>query len=337
MNDEQYWRSEPLVEVLHGTFGFHPGWRAVHGEGRIYAGTFTATPEAKQYTRAVHMQGDTIPVTVRFSYAFPDRPNMPAAGQCGMATRFYLPNGQVTDLIGLSSALFPFPTPEDVLDLLSTLRDPATGELDPARAQPWIADHPATARALQINQSKPPWANLAQAEFHCMHAFRFVNDAEEARYARYQWIPEAGRASTTIEELRQRGESYFFDDLEERLRSAPVAYSLELQLAEEGDPTNDPSAPWPEEREIVTIGRLELTRPTSNEEIGDPVMMHDPTRVTDGIETPDDPVLHARRGVYEASVADRTGGWKGREGALEREAAQKREAAERANPPTAEG
>ena len=148
-----------------------------------------------------------------------------------------------------------------------------------------------------------------------------MNAAEEARYARYYWIPEAGHASATIEELHQRGESYFFDDLEDRLRSAPVAFSLVLQLAEEGDPLNDPSAPWPEGREMVTIGRLELTRPTSNEEIGDPVMLHDPTRVTDGIETSDDPVLHARRGVYEASVADRTGGWKGREGALEREAA----------------
>ena len=47
-------------------------------------------------------------------------------------------------------------------------------------------------------------------------------------------------------------------------------------------------------------------------------MMHDPTRLTDGIEPSDDPVLAARRGVYEVSVANRTGGWKGRLAALER-------------------
>jgi catalase len=60
-------------------------------------------------------------------------------------------------------------------------------------------------------------------------------------------------------------------------------------------------------------------RPTSVEEIGDPVMMHDPTRLTDGIEASDDPILAARRGIYEVSVAHRTGGWKGRQAAMERE------------------
>ena len=114
MNHEQYWRSEQLVDLLHETFGFHPGWRAVHGLGRMYTGTFTATPQAKQYTRAVHMQGDPTPVTARFSYSFPDMPGRPAAAQSAMATKFYLPNGAVTDLIALSHTLFPFRTPECV-------------------------------------------------------------------------------------------------------------------------------------------------------------------------------------------------------------------------------
>ena len=48
------------------------------------------------------------------------------------------------------------------------------------------------------------------------------------------------------------------------------------------------------------------------------MMLHDPTRLTDGIEASDDPILAVRRGVYEVSVAHRTGGWKGRLAALER-------------------
>ena len=48
-------------------------------------------------------------------------------------------------------------------------------------------------------------------------------------------------------------------------------------------------------------------------EIGDPVMMHDPTAVTDGIEvSPDDQIIAARRGAYLVSVAQRTGGWQQR-------------------------
>jgi hypothetical protein len=60
----------------------------------------------------------------------------------------------------------------------------------------------------------------------------------------------------------------------------------------------------------VIVGRLELVRLITVAEIGDPVMMHDPTAVTDGIEfSPDDQILAVRRGAYLLSVAERTGGW----------------------------
>ena len=47
-------------------------------------------------------------------------------------------------------------------------------------------------------------------------------------------------------------------------------------------------------------------------------MLQDPTRGTDGIELTDDPILAARRGICDASVARCTGGWKGRQAATER-------------------
>jgi catalase len=67
---------------------------------------------------------------------------------------------------------------------------------------------------------------------------------------------------------------------------------------------------WPTDRERVVVGRLELFRRTNEDEIGDPVMLHDPTAVTDGIEvSPDDQIIAVRRGAYLVSVAERTGGW----------------------------
>jgi catalase len=44
--------------------GFHPGYRRVHAQGLYYAATFGATPEAKKLSRAVHLQGQPVPVTV---------------------------------------------------------------------------------------------------------------------------------------------------------------------------------------------------------------------------------------------------------------------------------
>jgi hypothetical protein len=65
--------------------------------------------------------------------------------------------------------------------------------------------------------------------------------------------------------------------------------------------------------EIRRVRRLELLRPITEVEIGDPEMMHHPTAVTDGIEiSPDDQIIAARRGAYLVSLAQRTGGWQRR-------------------------
>jgi catalase len=178
--------------------------------------------------------------------------------------------------------------------------------------RPWIAN------AFQLAKAVPYPVSLAQTAFHAIHAFRFVNSADEGQYARYHWEPEAGIAGQPLKELQKQPPSYLFEELEARLRKAPVVFNLVLQLAKDGDPIDDPTALWPDDRPRVTIGRLEIIRTTTVEEIGDPVMLHDPTRLTDGIEPSDDAVLAVRRGVYEVSVAHRTGGWKGRLAALER-------------------
>jgi catalase len=319
MAPSQYRRAADLVEMIHENFqGFHPGFRGVHAQGRYYAAVFKATPEAKKLSRAVHLQGQPVPVTVRHGHSASGNPWGPAVTP-SMAVKFYLPDGTVTDLIGLTIPLFFGRTPDEVLEGLKILKpDPATGKPDEKKLMQYLATRPWIANSFKIAKSLPYPISFAQTAFHAIHAFKFVNAADEAQYARYHWEPEAGEAGQTLEELQKQPPSYLFEELEARLRKAPVVFNLVLQLAQEGDPTDDPTAPWPEDRSRVPIGRLELVRPTTVEEIGDPVMLHDPTRLTDGIEPSDDPVLAVRRGVYEVSVAHRTGGWKGRLAALER-------------------
>jgi catalase len=236
-----------------------------------------------------------------------------------MAVRFYLPDGTTTDLVSLPIPLFFARTPEETLEFLEAVRpDPTTGEPDPKRVGPFLANRPWVAHAVQLAKSLPASLSLAQTTFHMLHAFRFVNEKDEAHYARYHWEPEAGTAGQALEDLQKQPPNYLFEELEERLRKGPVIFNLVLQLAGDGDPLDDPNAPWPDNRPRVQIGQLKIVRTTTVEEIGDVVMMHDPTRLTDGIEASDDPVLAARRGVYEVSVAYRTGGWKGRMAALGR-------------------
>jgi catalase len=319
MNHGQYRIAAKLVDMIHQDFqGFHAGYRGVHAQARYYAATFKAAPAAKQLSRAIHLQGEVVPVTVRHSNRTSGNPFGPANSP-SIATKFHLPDGTVTDIVALPIPLFFARTPEETYEFLQAVRpDPATGKPDEDRLGQFLGARPWVANAVRLAKSLPAPVSFAQTSFHALHAFRFVNAADEAQCARYHWEPEAGVAGQTPEELQKQPPSHLFEELEARLRKGPVTFSLVLQLAQDGDPTNDPSAPWPADRRRVEIGRLKLTRPTTIEEIGDPIMMHDPTRVTDGIEVSDDPILAVRRGVYEVSVAHRTGGWKGRMAALER-------------------
>jgi catalase len=106
MNHGQFDKSDQLVAAVHrAEGGIFAGFRAAHAFGRFYAGTFTATPAAKTLSRAAHFQGRPVPVTARLSGASGD-PSKKPSNIVAMATKFYLPDGTTTDLIGITLPAF---------------------------------------------------------------------------------------------------------------------------------------------------------------------------------------------------------------------------------------
>ncbi len=314
MNHGQFYKADKLVEAVHkNAGGIFAGFRGAHAFGRIYQGTFTPTPLAKTVSRAAHFQGPPVPATARLSAVSGD-PNQKPENVVAMATKFYLPDGTITDLIGITLPAFFAGTPEEFFGFEEARTvDPTTGKVDMAKLLAYLVKHPNAARVVQALQIQLAPMSLAQTSFRALHAYRFSNVAEESRWARYHWEPEAGVAGQPVEELAKKPHDYLFDEFETRLKRNTVAFTLDLQFAEEGDSLDDPSATWPDDRDRVTVGRLELIRLITLEELGDPVMMHDPTRVTDGIEVAQqDQIIALRRGAYMLSVAQRTGGWQKR-------------------------
>jgi catalase len=300
----QYRYAPALVNTIHVMRGFHPGFRAVHALGRIYRGTFTASGDGAALTRAAHFQpGAVVPATTRHSMNAGD-PEAPPNGIVAMGIKFYLDDGTVTDMVGLNLPVFPFARPEDILELA------AAGDGPDAQAA-YVAAHPKFAAALKLIQAtmQAP-KSLAETAYNTIHAFWFENAAGERRAGRYRWEPEAGVSGQPPAALEGLPNDVLFTEFEERLAQGPVRYALHLTLAEAEDDLTDPTTPWPENRERVLLGHLALQRRTSTAEIGDPIMIHDPTRLTDGIDATDDPILHVRRGVYEVSAVNRGAGWK---------------------------
>jgi catalase len=93
--------------------------------------------------------------------------------------------------------------------------------------------------------------------------------------------------------------------MEERLRSGPAGFELWLVIGEADDPVDDPTAPWPEGRRRVAAGRIEVERVIDDPERDGEIVVFDPVNVIDGIELPEDPILHARSRAYSVSAARR--------------------------------
>lgn len=297
-------QSEQLVEAMNAIHGVHPGMRTVHAKGVCCQGTFTPNPRAGELCIAAHFQAE-VPVTVRFSGGSgkPTRADG-AKDERGMAAKFDLPDGSTTDMVSLTLPVFFVKTPEDFLNFLHAQRpDPTTGKPDLERIGTFVKEHPVTQRAIGFTMLSLSPASFANCTFHGIHAFRFLGTDGVRRYVRYRWVPEAGEASLTDPETRALGRDYLREDLVKRLQEGEVAFELVLQLAEDGDDPDDPTTPWPEEREIVTAGRLVLNRFARNE--CDP-MIFDPNRLTHGVEASGDPILEARSPAYSISFGRRT-------------------------------
>lgn len=308
--NSQYRLAAEIVEKIHAVLGKFEGYRTLHADGRFYRGSFRASANAAGYTRAVHMRGAEIPVTVRFSKGGGD-PFAHFSATVGMATRFYLPDGRVTNLVMLSQKLFVARSIDQFIALVEAAAPLTPGgpvNLEGLRAI--LPDHPNAAAVFKMRSESLAPVSFAHTTFHAVHAFNLVNVAGQVTPARFHWSPVAGEEGQPAADLGALDVAVLFDELAARLTREPVAFDLVLELAEPEDILDDPTHLWPEGRRRVTIGRLTLVAPTSEAEIGDRVMNHDPSMLVDGIEPTGDPILQIRRGVYEVSAALRSGGWR---------------------------
>lgn len=306
----QYRQAAEIVEKIHAVLGRFPGYRTLHADGRLYRGTFKAYPAAQTYSRAVHLQGDEIPVTVRFSKGGGD-PFAHFSATVGMATRFYLEDGRVTHLVMLSQKLFVARSIDQFLALIEAAAPLAPGRppnIEGLRAI--LPQHPNSAAVLKMRAESPAPVSFAHTQFHAVHAFLLSNKDGLTTPARMHWTPVAGIKGQPVQQLAHQDVSTLFNEMDERLKENPSEFELELELAEPGDVLDDATLLWPEGRKRIAIGRLIISAPTTEQEFGDPVMNHDPTALVDGIDTTDDPIIQIRRGVYEMSAALRSGGWR---------------------------
>lgn len=298
-----------IVDAMRALAGPHPGFRPVHAKGLVCSGTFRASPDAYRITRAPHFSGPPVSTIVRFANANgnPDvhdgAPNVRS-----MAVKFQLPDGNSADILANSVEGFVASTPEDLLEFLRAQLPGAGGRPDPEAVPRFLAAHPGGRAFVERLMKKPVPASYAQATYHAEHAFRFTAADGTSRFGRYRFLPQAGEAFLSLDDAGKRDPSFLRQELEGRLRNGPVAFRLLLQVAELGDPTDDVTALWPDNRPLIELGRLDVTAISPTSAADEKRLIFDPSNRTDGIDLSADPILNARSAAYSISYDRRTKG-----------------------------
>jgi catalase len=295
-----------VIDAVNEVFGRHAGLRALHACGVLLEGTFTATPEGRALTRARHMEGDPVRVTARVSNGSGD-PASPdyAPDVRGLALKIYLPDGTKTDIVAQTAPRFPVRTPEGFVEFVRA-SEPGLGQL--VKLPRFLLRNPRAVPGLPANLAalRPP-ASYATLRYYAIHSYRWTDAEGGSRSVRYRLVPEAGVEAVSPREAKRRGRAYLRDEIVERVGRGPVRFTLEVQIAAAGDPVDDPTFPWRDDRETVAAGTVELTGVDTTREGDGDVLVFDPTRVVDGIELSDDPILRYRRDAYSASIERRSG------------------------------
>jgi catalase len=280
--------------------GPHPGFRPAHAKGILLTGEFKPFPEAVSLTRAPHIQRASTPVTVRFS----DFAGIPTvadndpqnAGPRGFAVRFHLAEHVHTDIVGHSVDSFPARSAEELLEFLNALiaTDPAGPH--PNAIEQFLGTHPAALAFVQA--PKPIPSSFARESFYAVSAFRFTNAGGAIRYGRYRVVPVAGNEYLDNASAAGRTPNFLFDEIKTRVTGEPVRFRVVVQLAQDGDVTDDSTVRWPESRQMITFGEIALTAVAPDNAAEQQHIIFDPVPRVDGIEPSADPLFDARANVY---------------------------------------
>jgi catalase len=224
----------------------------------------------------------------------------------GMGLDFTPGNGEEWRTAMVDIPVFAVSTAQGFYDqLLASKPDPATGQPDPEKLKAFFAAHPESVRALTIIKAKPFSSGFDNSTFNSLNAFRFINADDVSTPVRWSMEPVDAFKPEDPAQSANPDKNYLFDDLIARIHSGPVQWRLMLTVGQPGDPTDDATIPWPEDREHVDAGTLTLDQVEAEAAGNCRDINFDPLVLPIGIAPSDDPMLSARSAVYSQSFTRR--------------------------------
>ncbi|MBL8380029.1 MAG: catalase family peroxidase [Burkholderiales bacterium] len=304
-------QADPVAQVdaLEGLFGKHPTARRSGAKGLCASGTFTGTAEGAALSSAAMLAGASVPVTARFSLGGGNaKASDKSRSVRGMALAMTHPGGQQWQMSMISAPVFFVSKPEQFAPFLQVRTpEPGTGKPNADRLKAFNDANPETLRQAAYLAKAPIPASYGTVQYWSTNAFEVTNAGGQSRFVRWQFVPEAGTLGLTEEQMKSLPDDFLGDELRQRVARAPVAFRFQFQLAQSGDPINDPTAAWPEDRQVVNAGRLVIDRVEAGPGGACDKIMFNPLALPTGIKPSADPVLLARPAPYAVSLGRRLG------------------------------
>jgi catalase len=111
-------------------------------------------------------------------------------------------------------------------------------------------------------------------------------------------VPEAGTEFLTPEQAAAKTTDFLAAELSVRLSRGPVRFRVVVQLAADGDPADDATAVWPEDRPQVEFGTLTITERVDELAPDNRKVIFDPDPRVEGIASAGDPLTQVRSDIY---------------------------------------
>ena len=298
-----------MMAAFQSAGGNHPGFRRNHAKGLCVTGWFESNGNAATLSKAAVFAPGRVPLIGRFALAggMPFQADAPATVR-SMALRFLPPSGAEWRTGMNNIPVFAVNSAQGFYEqLLASKPDPASGKPSPAAMQEFLARHPETVRALTLIRARTISSSFADSTYNSLDAFRFVNASGISVPVRWatvpvqEVLPESGAQRTNADK------NYLFDELIARIQRQPQQWRLVLTIGQPGDPTDDATLPWPEDRRHVDAGLVSIDHVSSEDNASCTDVNYDPLVLPPGIEPSDDPLLSARSAAYARSFTLRAG------------------------------
>lgn len=302
--------AEQALAVIEKVAGTRAGYRRAHARGLGVRGTFQAAPEAKELTKAEHLQGAPVPVVVRFSNAAgnpcaPDRQSATEGRVLGMAIQFHLASGAKPTWGAINIPAFPARTPDEFI-ALTAAQAPGPDKKPNLLKVIWhVIRHLHILASVKAIKSLRPSGSFAGETFRGLHTYVLETAGGTREPFRYEWVPKQQAASLSPEAAESKPKLYLLDEIRARLAKGTMAWDLVAIFPEAGDALDDASVAWPKDRERVVLGTVTLDRVHEDQKAVEGTVF-DPTNIVPGLALSDDPILRFRSLAYGASFDRRS-------------------------------